>query len=54
MDIAGVYRVQKEKLYPFSNSNWSYPEYNIEPVHSEPADLAVNTFRAVLSLGYKF
>jgi len=54
MDIAAVYRTQGEKLYPFSNSNWSYPEYNIEPVHAEPADLSVNTFRAVLSLGYKF
>ncbi|MDR2234377.1 MAG: outer membrane protein transport protein [Tannerella sp.] len=54
MDIAGVYRVQKEKLYPFSNSYWTYPEYNIEPVYADPADLSVNTFRAVLSLGYKF
>ena len=54
MDMACIYRVQKEKLYPFTNMNWKYPEYHIEPVHSEPADVSVKTTRVALTLGYKF
>jgi len=54
MDLAYVYRVQYEKLYPFTNMDYSYPEYHLEPVWSEPADISIKTGRAVLTLGYKF
>ena len=56
MDLAYVYRIQKEKLYPFSStsSDWYYPEFHLEPVHSEPANVSVKTTRVALTLGYKF
>jgi long-subunit fatty acid transport protein len=54
MDMAFVYRTQNEKLYPFSNMNWNYPEYHITPVKSEPATVTLNTTRLALTLGYKF
>jgi len=54
MDLAFVYRLQKEKLYPFSNMDWNYPEYHLTPVRSDPADISVKTTRVALTLGYKF
>ena len=56
MDLALIYRVQKEKLYPFSstNSEWDYPEFHLEPVYSQPADISLKTMRMYLTLGYKF
>ena len=54
VDMAFIYRVQKEKLYPFTNMNWDYPEYQIEPIRSEPADVSAKTNRFVMTLGYKF
>jgi long-subunit fatty acid transport protein len=56
MDIAMIYRTQSEKLYPFSStsSEWNYPEYHLEPVHSQPAEISLKTMRAALTLGYKF
>jgi len=54
MDLAYIYRIQYEQLYPFSNMNWDYPEYHIEPVLSEPADISLKTSRVALTLGYKF
>jgi hypothetical protein len=54
MDLACVYRVQNEKLYPFSSMNWNYPEYHIEPVLAEPASVSIKTARMALTFGYKF
>ena len=54
MDLAYVFRVQNEKIFPFSNMDWNYPEYHIEPVWSEPADVTVKTTRVAMTLGYKF
>ena len=56
MDCAFIYRIQKEKLYPFSSTSndWDYPEYNLEPVQSQPADISLKTVRMALTLGYKF
>jgi hypothetical protein len=56
MDLAVIYRVQNEKLYPFSStsSDWNYPEYHLEPVQSQPADISLKTMRMALTLGYKF
>ena len=54
MDLACIFRVQHEKLYPFSNMDWSYPAYHIEPVRSEPSDVSIKTGRVALTLGYKF
>ena len=54
MDFAFVHRVLNEKLYPFSNMNWSDPQNHIEPVHSESADVSLKTIRFALTLGYKF
>jgi len=56
MDCALIYRTQKEKLYPFSStsSDWNYPEYHLEPVQSQPADISLKTIRVALTLGYKF
>ena len=56
MDWALIYRTQKEKLYPFSSTSgdWDYPEYHLEPVQSQPADISLKTIRMALTLGYKF
>jgi len=54
MDLAFVYRQQTEKLYPFSKIEWSYPEYNLEPVYPDPISVSVRTARLAVSLGYKF
>ena len=54
MDLAFVYQIQNEKLYPFTNMDWRFPEYHIEPVYSEPANISLKTSRVALTLGYKF
>lgn len=54
MDLACIYRVQNEKLYPFSNTYWSYPDDDIAPVPSNPAKVSAKTTRLALTFGYKF
>jgi hypothetical protein len=55
MDLAYIYRVQNEKLYPFSNIySTDGNKNNMEPVLIEPANLSVNTSRIALTFGYKF
>lgn len=54
MDLACVYRVQNEKLYPFSNVFWKDPDYHLEPVYADPAKVSAKTTRLALTFGYKF
>ncbi|MDR2919359.1 MAG: outer membrane protein transport protein [Tannerella sp.] len=54
MDLACIYRVQNEKLYPYSNTFWNYPEDGISPVVSDPAKVSAKTTRLALTFGYKF
>ena len=56
MDMALIYRTQKEKLYPFSStsSDWDDPAYHLESVQSQPANISFKTIRTALTLGYKF
>lgn len=51
MDLACVYRMQKEDLYPFSNLFDDNGEVLVE---STPATLKTNTTKVALTLGYKF
>lgn len=54
MDVACIYRVQNEKLYPFSNTYWDdFENYN-DPVLAEPAKIDAKTTRVALTFGYKF
>lgn len=54
MDLACIYRVQNEKLYPFSHTTWSFPDQDIYPVPSDPAKVSAKTTRLALTFGYKF
>jgi hypothetical protein len=55
MDLAYIYRIQSEKLYPFSNVyDMADNKNQIDPVLIEPANLSVNTSRIALTFGYKF
>lgn len=54
MDLACIYRIQKEKLYPFSNMYFSEPEYDLNEIVSTPANVDAKTTRLVLTVGYKF
>lgn len=54
MDLACIYRTQKEDLYPFSNVAIEDPKFHIAKVHAEPAKVNANTTRIALTLGYKF
>lgn len=54
MDLACIYRIQKEKLYPFSNMYHKEPEYHLDQVVSTPADVDAKTTRVALTFGYKF
>ncbi|MCC8152984.1 MAG: outer membrane protein transport protein [Tannerellaceae bacterium] len=51
MDMAYVFRQQKENAYAFSSVYFDQPEDN---VYSTPAELKTNTSRVALTLGYKF
>ena len=50
-DLACVYRMQKEDVYPFSNI---YDGDGNVLVESIPATLKTNTTKVALTLGYKF
>jgi hypothetical protein len=54
MDFAYIYRVQKEKLYPFSVTGQEDYGLGIPTVEPSPSDLTVKTSRFALTLGYKF
>ena len=54
IDLACIYRVQNEKLYPFSNTYWNDPAVGIYPVASDPAKVSAKTTRLALTFGYKF
>lgn len=54
MDLACIYRVQNEKLYPFSNVFWEDKGQHIEPVYMQPAEVSAKTTRLALTFGYKF
>lgn len=54
VDLACIYRVQNEKLYPFSNVPLEDPDYHLEPVISDPAKVSAKTTRLALTFGYKF
>ncbi len=54
MDLACIYRTQKEDLYPFSSVFIEDAKHHIKPVHAEPAKVTANTTRIALTLGYKF
>ncbi len=49
MDFAMVYQTQKDQLYPFPNLY-----FDDAVVDAAPFDLKNNSFRGVLTLGYKF
>ncbi|MDR0349297.1 MAG: outer membrane protein transport protein [Tannerella sp.] len=51
MDLACIYRIQNEKLYPFSNTFW---DNSVDPVNAEPAKVDAKTTRVALTFGYKF
>lgn len=51
MDMAYVYRQQKENAYAFSSVFFDDPQYDIL---SQSASLKTNTSRIALTLGYKF
>lgn len=54
MDLACIYRVQNEKLYPFSNTYWDDYDNYVDPVYAEPAKVSAKTTRVALTIGYKF
>ena len=54
LDVACIYRIQNEKLYPFSPVGLNDSKLNIAPIESYPSDLTVRTTRFALTLGYKF
>lgn len=54
MDLACIYRIQKEKLYPFSNMYHEEPEYHLGQISSVPANVDAKTTRLALTFGYKF
>ena len=54
MDLACIYRIQKQNLYPFSNMYYEEPEYHLEEVVSTPANVDAKTTRVALTFGYKF
>jgi len=54
MDLACIYRVQKEKLYPFSTTGLDDYGLDIPPVEASPSNLTGKTTRLALTLGYKF
>jgi long-subunit fatty acid transport protein len=54
MDLAYIYRVQKEKLYPFSPVGWSDINLNIPSIEPSPSNLTAKTSRIALTFGYKF
>ncbi|MDR2138524.1 MAG: outer membrane protein transport protein [Tannerella sp.] len=51
MDLAYIFRIQNETLYPFSNI---YAENGTAELKIEPSDLSINTSRMALTFGYKF
>ncbi|MDR0843689.1 MAG: outer membrane protein transport protein [Tannerella sp.] len=54
MDLACVYRIQDEKLYPFSNMGFNDPDNYVEPVEADPIKISAKTTRLALTFGYKF
>ena len=52
VDLACVYRMQKENVYPFSD--FVHPKTNELLVESFPSVLKTNTTKVALTLGYKF
>jgi long-subunit fatty acid transport protein len=54
MDLAYIYRVQKEKLYPFSPVGLNDGNLNIPSIEQIPSNLTAKTSRIALTFGYKF
>jgi hypothetical protein len=54
MDLACIYRIQDEKLYPFSGMGFDDPNNYIEPVEADPIKISAKTTRLALTFGYKF
>ncbi|MDR1561748.1 MAG: outer membrane protein transport protein [Dysgonamonadaceae bacterium] len=51
IDLAYVYRTQKDKLYPFPST---YDEVTSTTVTSTPATVSVNNSKVLMTVGYKF
>ncbi len=54
MDLACIYRTQKQELYPFSSVFIENPEFHIRKVFADAAKVTGNTTRLALTIGYKF
>jgi long-subunit fatty acid transport protein len=54
MDLACIYRVQKEKLYPFSPVGRADQGLGISAIEPSPFNLTARTARIALTFGYKF
>jgi long-subunit fatty acid transport protein len=54
MDLACIYRIQKEKLYPFSAVGMSDSGLGIPAIELSPSNLTAKTTRIALTFGYKF